>query len=119
MIEKPGSWIDPIRSACLYDVGGGLYTVAVVVTEDGDEDLVLINEEHLRDEQHNTYDRAPRARHEQLGPLPDGVRYRVWQVPVTAHRCGRPTKTTGRPCRIEVSRPGEPCGIHRQRQETA
>jgi hypothetical protein len=32
----------------------------------------------------------------------------------TIHRCGWPTKTTGRPCRIEVSRPDQPCGLHRR-----
>jgi hypothetical protein len=106
-------YIDDRRSACLCDVGAPGYVAAVLVAADGRQDLVLVDQELIGDEQH-TYDHTtPQARHEQLGPLPAGVRYQVWQVP--AHRCGRPTKTTGRPCRIEVTRPGEACGLHRRR----
>jgi hypothetical protein len=50
--------------------------------------------------------------HDQLGPLPLEFVRRI-TISQRTHRCGRPTKTTGRPCRIEVTRPGEACGLHR------
>jgi hypothetical protein len=82
--------------------------------------LILADREAIGDD-NVTYDPTCSAvRHEHTGPLPPGVQYRVWQVMGSCgsadrdvRRCGRPTKTTGRPCRIEVSNPGQPCGLHR------
>ena len=84
----------------------------VLVAVDGSQDLVLVDWELIGDGQH-TYNRTtPEAIHEQTGPLPLEFVRRI-TISRRTHRCGRPTKTTGRPCRIEVTRPGEPCGLHR------
>jgi hypothetical protein len=44
--------------------------------------------------------------HEELGPLPAVVRYRL-----TRHLCGHPCKD-GHPCRREVQARGRPCPQH-------
>jgi len=108
-----GSIIDYDRTICLCcGAGNPDYLAATAIAADGTEHLVLAERDAIGDENIRYDPTCSTVRHEQTGPLPPGVRYRVWQVP--AHRCGRPTKTTGRPCRIEVTRPGEPCGLHRR-----
>jgi hypothetical protein len=107
------SYIDERASACLCDVGMPGYVAAVLVAGDGRQDLVLVDEELIGDAQHAYNHTTPEAVYDQLGPLPLEFVRRI-TVSSRAHRCGRPTKTTGRPCRIEVSRRGEPCGLHRQ-----
>jgi hypothetical protein len=48
------------------------------------------------------------APHEALGRLPAEYRERLG----LRHRCGRPTSTTGRPCRTIVEHHGEACTWH-------
>ncbi|GFG98129.1 hypothetical protein MTIM_40080 [Mycobacterium timonense] len=98
------------RSACLCDVGAPGQSVAVAVTADGRDVFWLLDET----EPHADYPRYGDARqpHEQHGPLPDALRERIWPTP----RRGRPTKGTGRPCRIAVSAPAEACRLHSERQ---
>ncbi len=55
------------------------------------------------------------APHEQHGPLPAVWRHRVSHV---QPRCGRPTRTTGAPCRTPVAVPGIACGNHRTATRT-
>jgi hypothetical protein len=55
-------------------------------------------------------DHATRAApHEAYGPLTHEWAWKVRTAPVL---CGRPTKTTGRPCRATAVRPGAPCNQH-------
>jgi hypothetical protein len=103
------SYVDTARSACLCGSGSPGYAAAVCVADDGAEHLVLLREDLLGDPNFG-YDPQPTAPHEQLGELPPRWRSRVQLAPL---RCGRRTKTTGRPCRIEVGRWGDPCGLHR------
>jgi hypothetical protein len=49
------------------------------------------------------------APHEAEGPLNPWWRSRVTRAPLL---CGRPTRTTGRPCRATVTRPGAACSQH-------
>jgi hypothetical protein len=107
------SYIDERASACLCDVGLPGYVAAVLVAADGRQDLVLVDEELIGDERHAYNRTTPEAVHEQLGELPLAIVRRI-TISSRVHRCGRPTKTTGRPCRIEVSHRGEPCGLHRR-----
>jgi hypothetical protein len=102
--------IDPHRSACLCDAGSADYLLATVVAEDGSTKFVLALQEAIGDEDALVATTTPDATHEQLGPLPDRWR---WRIQTAAYRCGRRTKTTGRPCRITVDKPGQPCGLHR------
>jgi hypothetical protein len=104
------SYIDLARSTCLCDVGLPDYAAVLLVADDGREDLLLARQELIGDPCHAYNHRCPDAPHEQPGPLPPRWRSRVLLARL---RCGRPTKTTGQPCRIEVTRPGEPCGLHR------
>jgi hypothetical protein len=107
--ERPGAWIDYERTCCLCDTGH-TYAAAVVVTEDGTEDFLLI--EHAAVNKRGYNRDCLDAPHEQVGPLPIEFVRRI-TISRCRHLCGRPTKATGRPCRIEVTRPGEPCGLHR------
>ncbi|EFG79556.1 hypothetical protein HMPREF0591_0533 [Mycobacterium parascrofulaceum ATCC BAA-614] len=102
--------VDWERSACLCDVGSAGYVLAVAVTSDGADTLWIVDDAELHAE-HPRYGSADQL-HEQLGPLSAALRERIWPTP----RCGRPTKGTGRPCRIVVSGPGEACGLHSNRQ---
>jgi hypothetical protein len=86
----------------------------VCVSDDGRIDLVLVDSSRLGDDRYTYRPNTPDAPHEQLGPLPTRYLLGLQAVP---HRCGRPTKT-GRPCRITVTHPGEPCGRHRDREMT-
>jgi hypothetical protein len=49
------------------------------------------------------------APHEADGPLNSWWRGRITRAPLL---CGRPTRTTGRPCRAPVTRPGAACSQH-------
>jgi hypothetical protein len=86
---------------------------AVVIDADGREDFVIVDELLLEEGNHTYHPDAPDAPHERLGPLPIEYVRRI-TISRRTHRCGRPTKTTGCPCRIEVTRIGEPCGLHRE-----
>jgi hypothetical protein len=104
------SVIDPARSTCLCDVGRPDYLAATAVAADGSNHLLLAHVDDIGDESVTYNHRCPDAPHEQPGPLPPQWGSRVLLARL---RCGRPTKTTGQPCRIEVTRPGAPCGLHR------
>src|SRR5690348_13058735 len=97
--------VDWQRSARLDDVGLAGYVLAAAVTSDGDDTLWIIDEAEL-DAEHPRHGNADQP-HERTEPLPDRWRYRVALAP---YRCGRRTKTTGRPCRVEVPGPGRTCG---------
>ena len=108
---------DSRRATCLCDAGAPDYVATVAVDSDGCEHLVLAERYSIGDE-HVRYDATCRdVPHEQTGPLPlEYVRRLMISIrSAGVHRCGRPTKTTGRPCRIEVTPPGEACGLHRGR----
>ena len=113
MTDDRTDLIDWHRSACLCDLGCD-YLAATVVEADGHTRLVLAERNSINDPIVRYDPAASQAIHEQLGPLPDDIAHRLRAHP---HRCGRPTKTTGRPCRIEVTRPGQPCGLHRAEVE--
>ncbi|MED5814481.1 hypothetical protein VST63_19160 [Mycolicibacterium sp. 050232] len=104
------SLIDPARSACLCPAGLPGYHAVVAITEDGTADLVLVDLDLMaRGGTDNVYyDTKRQAPHEQLGRAPHDVLERIWGDLL---RCGRPTRA-GRPCRIRVSNPGDPCGTH-------
>ncbi len=99
--------VDWERSACLCDVGAPGHSVAVAVTNDGRDTLWIVDNAELHAEQprHGDGDQP----HEWTGPLPERWRRRIALAPF---RCSRPTKGTGRPCRIEVSTFGRSCGLH-------
>ena len=103
---RHGSLIDNERSACLCDVGAPGYVAAVCVTPDGQDVLWLVRPELFERDDADLGDVD--QSHEKLGRLPAHVRERIWG---DALRCGRPT-SSGRPCRIRVTNPGDPCGIH-------
>jgi hypothetical protein len=111
--------IDDSRTRCLCDVGLDDYIAATAVAADGSAHLVLARCDALGDE-NALYDPTCSAvRHEQTGPLPPGVQYRVSQVvglrgseDRDGLRCGRPTKS-GTRCRIPVHQPGDACVWHR------
>jgi hypothetical protein len=105
------SLLDDDHTRCLCDVGGDGYIAATAVADDGSTHLLLARVDAIGNSD-VTYDPTCQdISHEQLGQLPEHVTRRMRAAPI--HRCGRVTKTTGRPCRIEVARPGEPCGLHR------
>jgi hypothetical protein len=99
--------VDWERTVHLCDVGMPGHVIAVAVTDDGRDTLWIVDEEelHAEDPRHGNGDQP----HEWTGALPERWRHRVALAP---YRCGRRTKTTGRPCRIEVSAPGRACGLH-------
>ena len=107
-------YIDYDRSTCLCDVGLPGWAAVIAITDDGDEHFVVLSERPEADRVGYNPD-TPQAPHEQPGPLPLDVVRRITAARRRGPplRCGRPTKTTGQPCRIEVTRPGEPCGLHR------
>lgn len=112
MSDGRTAWIDSTRSACLCDAGAPDYLLGIAIGADGQEDFVLIHQSVVGDENH-TYNRTtPEAPHEQIGPLPLEYVRRI-TISRRTHRCGCPTKTTGRPCRTPVVRPGDACGWHR------
>jgi hypothetical protein len=82
---------------------------------DGTEHLLLAEYDGIGDESVRYDFTCADVAHEQHGVLPPWWAARVALAPL---RCGRRTKTTGRPCRIEVSRRGEACGLHRQQTAT-
>jgi hypothetical protein len=100
------SLIDHDRAVCLCDVGAPDYLAAVCITSDGDDALWLVSKTELDAE--NPRCGNANQRHEKLGQLPVAVRERIWGDSL---RCGRPTHA-GRPCRIRVGTPGDPCGTH-------
>lgn len=103
--------VDPDRTVCLCRDGLVGYSVAVAIDVDGAEHLVLIEDVSIGNERVR-YDAAcTTVIHEQHGPLPPRWQARVRYAPL---RCGRPTRA-GRPCRVEVTRPGGACGWHRNR----
>jgi hypothetical protein len=114
MTDDHTNFIDPDHTSCLCDVGAPDYIAATAVRADGSAHLLLARADDLGDES-STYDpTCSTVAHEQLGPLPLEVVRRITAAGRRARLfCGRPTKTTGQPCRIEVTRPGEPCGLHR------
>lgn len=106
--------LDADRCVCLCQDGSPGFWAAVAVAADGTEHLLLAERDSVGDEQ-VTYDRAcPDAPHERLGPLPLGWRARLQLAPL---RCGRSTQL-GRPCRVIVTQPGQPCGRHRAAERT-
>ncbi|MDT5369269.1 MAG: hypothetical protein QOC62_3700 [Mycobacterium sp.] len=105
--------IDDDRTACLCDVGAADYLAAVVVDSDGTPHMVLAECASIGHPDVRCDTTCGSAVHEQLGPLPIEYVRRI-TISRRTQRCGRPTKTTGRPCRIEVTRIGEPCGLHRE-----
>lgn len=119
------SIVDDSRSACLCNEGLPGIRAVVAVDENGRLDYVLMDQS-LGNE--GRFDPSvTHAAHEQLGPLPKKLLDAIAGVEAIddrddldaqhfyfPHRCGRPTKTTGRPCRIEVACPDEPCGLHRE-----
>jgi hypothetical protein len=112
------SLIDPDRTTCLCDAGNPDYLAATAVAADGSEHLLLAECDGIGDENVCYDPGCTDVDHEQLGALP--IEYvRRLTISRRTHHCGRPTKTTGRPCRIEVTTPGEACGLHRQRPAVA
>lgn len=109
MTDHP-NLIDPDRTVCLCGDGLPGYAAATAIAPDGTEHLLLVESASIGDERVRYDHTTAHARHEQPGPLPDGVQHRVWQV--SAHRCGRPTKS-GAPCRTPVARVGYACSRHR------
>jgi hypothetical protein len=110
--------IDDSRTRCLCDVGRDDYLAATAVAADGSEHLLLARCDALGDENVRYDPTCSAVRHEQTGPLPPGVQYRVWQVVGNrvhdgdGWRCGRPTQA-GTSCRIRVHQPGDACTWHR------
>jgi len=110
--------IDDDRTRCLCDVGQPDYLAATAVAADGATHLLLAQVDAIGDETVRYDPTCSAVRHEQTGPLPPGVQYRVWQVLGNRHddrdgwRCGRPTKS-GTRCRTPVHRPGDACAWHR------
>lgn len=94
------SYIDLTQTVGL---GDGPHAAAVAVRADGTTDLWVLD---LRYNHEATLSTPP---HEQLGPLPSAYRTRVLFVPL---RCGAPTRSTGEPCRLPVTRPGGRCHLH-------
>lgn len=110
--QQHGDFIDPDHTACLCDVGNPDYVAAIAIGPDGDQRLILAKRDAIGDPDVRYDPNSVGVAHEQLGPLPLEFVRRI-TISSRMHRCGRPTKTTGRPCRIEVSRPDQPCGLHR------
>ncbi len=102
----------PIQPVRLDDA----HTLAWCVNEDGSTWPWLITDlctAHAATARHGCNCPAC-APHEQTGPLPPPVVYRLRQPP----RCGGRT-TTGYPCRIEVRAAGQRCHWHRADQSAA
>ena len=113
MTHDHNNLMDPDHTRCLCDVGAPDYLAATAVAADGSSHLLLARAEDIGVES-ATYDpTCSTVAHEQLGPLPLEVVRRITATRRQARLfCGRPTKS-GRPCRIEVTRPGLACGLHR------
>lgn len=109
--------IDPVRSMCLCDVGAPEYRAVVAVDAQGVEHLVLAKVDRINDDAARVDTGCAAAEHDQAGPLPLDVLRRV-TIAVRAPRCGRRTQA-GTPCRIQVGRPGQACGLHRTSTEGA
>jgi hypothetical protein len=104
MTERPQrAQIDEIRTVSLGDVGLQGYSAATAVTVDGEELLVLAHHGSLDTPAPccplDWRDLAP---HELTGRLPRAY----------APKCGRRASTSGKPCRVVVSRYGEACPTH-------
>jgi hypothetical protein len=111
-VSDTRTYIDNLQSSCLCDAGLPSYIAAVLVAADGRQDLVLVHEELLGDERHTYNYTVPEAAHERVGPLPLEFVRKI-TISRRTHRCGRPTKSTGAPCRTPVARPGDTCAWHR------
>ena len=98
--------VDWRRATCLCDVGAPDYVATVAVGVNGELTLWLVRKELLGQAGADHGNENPP--HEKLGRLPQAVRDRIWGDSL---RCGRPT-SSGRPCRIRVANPGDPCGTH-------
>jgi hypothetical protein len=98
--------MDMERTAFLYDVGAPDHAATIAVDAAGNERLWVVDLEQLNDADADVGN--ANQRHERLGRLPQAVRDRIWGDSL---RCGRPT-CSGRPCRIRVANPGDPCGTH-------
>lgn len=109
--------IDYRHSACLSDVGAPGHVAATAVGADGVARLVVADRNAIDDKAVRYDPTCAAVAHEQTGPLPLEFvrRLTVARRSQRGHCCGRPTKT-GRPCRITVTNPGEPCRWHRQNQ---
>jgi hypothetical protein len=83
----------------------GGYTLCFEVGPDGDA-WPLIADDRVEGPTPRP-DPGDLAPHERLGRLPTAWRERL------ELRCGAPTRK-GRPCRIEVDRPGDRCAYHRE-----
>jgi hypothetical protein len=119
-VNDNANLIDDSRTRCLCDVGRDDYIAATAVAADGSEHLVLARCDALGDDSVRYDPTCTAVRHEQTGPLPPGVQYRVSQVMGSCGsedrdgwRCGRRTQA-GAPCRIRVHRPGDACTWHRE-----
>ncbi|OBB46767.1 hypothetical protein [Mycobacterium sp. 852002-51961_SCH5331710] len=111
------SYTNVVASAvCLCDVGSENYLAAVAIGPDG-QHLVLAQRGSIGDDAARYDPTCAGIAHEQTGPLPIEYARRVAAARrrQRGHQCGHPTKA-GRPCRITVAHPGEPCGWHRQNQ---
>jgi hypothetical protein len=106
----PRKLIDEQSAACLCDVGAPGYVAVSAVDGSGIESLWLIQWDTIND--HDTEFGNPDQPHEQVGRLPLKTRIAVWG---DALCCGRPTGR-GKPCRREVTKPGDPCHQHRWAQ---
>ena len=98
MTADHGSLVDKSTVACL----GGGWHAAMAVNPDGTTWPWLVSPEDDADAA-TTW---PTPAHEQLGPLPWAIRYRL-----TRHLCGHPCKD-GHPCRREVNARGRLCPQH-------
>ncbi|BBX63034.1 hypothetical protein MSAS_22080 [Mycobacterium saskatchewanense] len=96
---------------CLCGVGAPGYGAVTAVHADGSTVLLVAETARIGDTT-AVFDAAcSDAPHEQPGPLAAGWRDRIALAPI---RCGRATRTTGRPCRQIVTHAGAACARHRQ-----
>ncbi|WP_197373463.1 hypothetical protein [Mycolicibacterium baixiangningiae] len=105
--HEHGRLVDWDRTACLCNAGAPGLVAAVAVGPDGGETLWLVDQDQLN---HPDVDHGnPSPPHERTGPLPAAIRDLITPPP----QCGRPTLTTGRPCRTRVLNYGDSCLQHR------
>lgn len=107
--------VDLDHAACLCDVGLPGYVAAVAVDSDGEAHLLLAEWGSVGDEAKRYDPLTAQAPHDQTGPLPLEYVRRLTISSRRTHRCGRATRTTGKPCRMEVAWPGQACGFHNER----
>lgn len=99
--------IDGRTWVCLCDVGAPGFSLAETVDSYGRRKLWFVDDNRLGadDTDHGA---LTTPQHEGLGPLSQPWAKRVAAAPL---RCGRPT-AKGRPCRMNVERPGAACALH-------